>query len=472
MVQTLSPEALELLHDAAIVFSPDDEVVLAVNSRACEVYGRTREQFVGLSLREITRDPASGDARIRETLASDEPRAFHTIQYHRDGDELRLAVRATPVDFDGRTAILTVNRPESGEHIASELQFTLDAIPAAVLLLDADCRILRTNHRAFAMMSGGTKRDDVTGCALHETTTGEPWREAERLTRLAMRSDIDLSARVEDASRAPHTWSVVVRLAPAGRQTRAVVVISDLTAIVDLEAEVRRVEQMADFGRVVAGVAHEIRTPLFALATTIEMIEGSLDLADERVRRRMEMMREQITRLNVLIRDLLEYGKAPALDASVQTLDAVVADALALSAESAAAAGVTLTNEFVGHEMHVLIDRQRMVTAVRNLIENAIQHSPAGSSVAIRGGASSGGERALCVVEDEGEGFPPQYLASVMEPFFTRRAGGTGLGLAIVQRIVELHGGRVTAENRREGGARVTIALPALTERRPIPSSA
>jgi len=372
------------LHDAAIVFSPEDEVVLDVNSRACEVYGRTREQFVGLSLREITRDPATGDARIRETLASDAPRAFHTVQYNCDGKELRLAVRATPVDFHGRTAILTVNRPvsavpgenESIEQIAAELQFTLDSIPAAVLLLDAECRILRTNHRAFAMMSGGTTRDDVTGCALFDTTTGEPWREAERLTRLAMRNDIDLSARVEDDSGSGHTWSVVVRLAPGGRQTRAVVVISDLTAMVDLEAEVRRVEQMADFGRVVAGVAHEIRTPLFALATTIEMIEGSLNLDDERVRRRMEMMREQITRLNVLIRDLLEYGKAPALDASVQTLDAVVADALALSAESAAAADVTLTNEFRGDGVHVLIDRQRMITAVRNLIENAPHLEP------------------------------------------------------------------------------------------------
>lgn len=457
------------MHDAAIVFAPEDEVVLDVNSRACEIYGRTRDEFVGLSLREISHDPAAGDARIRETLAAGkEPSAFHTVQYRRDGGELRLAVRARPVDFHGRKAILTVNRqvthgPDAAgdlEHIAAELQFTLDSIPAAVLLLDADCRILRTNHRAFAMMSEGTTRDDVTGCELHQVTSGEPWREAERLTRLAMRNDIDLSARVEDPSATQHTWSVVVRLAPARRQARAVVVISDLTAMVDLEAEIRRVEQMADFGRVVAGVAHEIRTPLFALSTTMEMIEGSLDLADERVRRRVEMMRDQITRLNIVIRDLLEYGKSPALDASLQTLDAAVRDALALTAESAAASSVSLKNEFSGHDVQVLIDRQRLVTAVRNLIENATQHAPAGSAVTIRGGLSAGQDRVLCIVEDEGSGFPPQYLASVMEPFFTRRPGGTGLGLAIVQRIVELHGGRVTAENRPEGGARVTISLP------------
>lgn len=348
------------------------------------------------------------------------------------------------------------------EQIEAEWQFTLDAIPAAVVLLDADCRILRTNRRAFAMMSGSGSetQDDITGCELRETTSGEPWREAERLARLAMHSDIDVSAKVEDTSGSQRTWSVVVRLAPAGRQTRAMVMISNLTAMVDLEAEVRRVQQMAEFGRVVAGVAHEVRTPLFALATTIELIEGSLDLEDERVRRRVEMMRAQIARLHVLMRDLLEYGTAPALDASLQTLDALVAEAVALGADSAAAAGVTLKNEFRGEDVRMLIDGSRMATALRNLLENATRHSPAGSTVTIRGGVTAERDRVLCIVEDEGDGFPPQSLAFVMEPFFKCRAGGTGLGLAIVQRTVELHGGRVTAENRPEGGARVTLSLP------------
>ena len=456
------------MHDAAIVFAPEDEVVLDVNARACEVYGRTREQFLGVSLREISHDPAMGESRIRETLAGGRPHAFSTIQYRGDGQELRLAVRAMPVDFGGREAILTVNRlltdletaRQGMEQTTAEWQFTLDSIPAAVMLLDADCRILRTNRRAFAMMSGGAAQGDVEGCQLRDATSGEPWREAERLARLAMSSNIDLSAKVEDASGSPRTWSVVVRLAPAGRQTRAVVVISDLTAMVDLVAEVRRVEQLAEFGRVVAGVAHEVRTPLFALATTIELIEGSLDLEDGRVRRRVEMMRDQITRLHVLMRDLLEYGKAPALDASLQTLDAVVAESVALSADNAAAAGLTLRNEFRGNGVQVLIDGSRMATALRNLVENAIQHSRSGSTVTIRGGATAELDRVLCIVEDEGDGFPPQNLAFVMEPFFTRRAGGTGLGLAIVQRTVELHGGSVTAENRPEGGARVTISLP------------
>src|SRR4051812_15328498 len=98
------------MHDAAIIFTPEDEVVLDVNARACEVYGRTREQFVGVSLREISRDPDSGGSRVRETLAREQPNAFSTVQYRGDGTELRLAVRAMPIEFRGRDAILSVNR--------------------------------------------------------------------------------------------------------------------------------------------------------------------------------------------------------------------------------------------------------------------------------------------------------------------------------------------------------------------------
>jgi signal transduction histidine kinase len=108
------------------------------------------------------------------------------------------------------------------------------------------------------------------------------------------------------------------------------------------------------------------------------------------------------------------------------------------------------------------MDRSRLRQVFENLIDNAAQHAPAVRNVTIGATLVTRAERRWieCSVEDDGHGFNPADLEKVFEPFFTRRERGTGLGLSIVQRIVEEHGGIVTAANRVEGGAVVTVRLP------------
>ena len=109
-------------------------------------------------------------------------------------------------------------------------------------------------------------------------------------------------------------------------------------------------------------------------------------------------------------------------------------------------------------------DPTKMHDALRNLIENAVNYSAEGGRIEL--GARRGRERVLLTVGDEGRACPEADLGRVFERFYrvdksrTRDPGGTGLGLSIVRHLVELHGGRVHAENRREGGAVFTIALP------------
>jgi signal transduction histidine kinase len=105
-----------------------------------------------------------------------------------------------------------------------------------------------------------------------------------------------------------------------------------------------------------------------------------------------------------------------------------------------------------------------MVQLLQNLIENAVQHSPAGGTVTVACGvAEADGWRGVELrVEDHGPGFRSEDLARIFEPFFTRRQGGTGLGLAIVQRIVAAHGGHLAAGNLPGGGASIRARFPAL----------
>jgi signal transduction histidine kinase len=111
------------------------------------------------------------------------------------------------------------------------------------------------------------------------------------------------------------------------------------------------------------------------------------------------------------------------------------------------------------------VDGARLEQALQNLVANAVQHTPRGAGVVVRGGVVDWGPepRACCLVEDEGPGIPEADLPQLFEPFFSRRKGGTGLGLSIVQRVAEAHGGDVVAENRPGAGARFTLRLPLFT---------
>jgi signal transduction histidine kinase len=101
------------------------------------------------------------------------------------------------------------------------------------------------------------------------------------------------------------------------------------------------------------------------------------------------------------------------------------------------------------------------VEALHNLIENAVQHSRRGAEVRVtaRPEVDHGAPAVTCCVDDDGPGFNAGDAQELFRPFFSRRTGGTGLGLSIAQRIVEEHGGRITAGNRPEGGARVALTI-------------
>jgi signal transduction histidine kinase len=143
-------------------------------------------------------------------------------------------------------------------------------------------------------------------------------------------------------------------------------------------------------------------------------------------------------------------------------LAAVVDAALELCRPLAARRGVGLAVRLEPGLPPATIDAQRLAQAIKNVVENAVQHSPAGGEVAIEAAPFTvdGTPWLRVSVRDRGPGFAPAELPRVMEPFFSRRSGGTGLGLSIVSRVVEGHGGRVRAANHPEGGALIDLEIP------------
>lgn len=229
---------------------------------------------------------------------------------------------------------------------------------------------------------------------------------------------------------------------------------------VELEGELRRSETLSTMGTLVAGVAHQVRNPLFGISSILDaMTEKFGD--QPQYQRYVGVLRGEIDRLNHLMRDLLDYGKPPGLDRCEVTITDVVDDAIQACISLREHTGIEVIN--VTPPLPALYsDRQRLAQVFQILIDNAIHHSPPGAQVQVwaRLCKKAGQNCIECAIVDAGPGFDSGDLPRVFEPFFTRRSGGTGLGLSLAQRIVEQHAGTITASNRPEGGAIMTVRLP------------
>ncbi len=232
-------------------------------------------------------------------------------------------------------------------------------------------------------------------------------------------------------------------------------------AAVQLQQVLQREEALSAMGALVAGVAHEVRNPLFGISSTVDAFAARLG-NDATASPYLDRMRELVARLSDLMTELLEYGKPVAGEFASASLPGVMAEALQACGPLAVRAGVALEMEPAHETLEIRMDRPRLRQVFQNLVQNAVEHTPSGGRVSleVRREVQEGRPGALCRVRDSGPGFDAADLAHVFEPFFTRRRGGTGLGLSIVQRIVELHAGRAWAANHPQGGGVVTVWLP------------
>jgi signal transduction histidine kinase len=208
-------------------------------------------------------------------------------------------------------------------------------------------------------------------------------------------------------------------------------------------------------GSLVAGVAHEVRNPLFGISGTLETLSVRLG-PNGAYDKYFAMLKHDVGRLRTLMQDLLDYGRPARLALAPTAVADVVAEAA--RACEPLAEGLRVEVRIADGLPPVRVDRPRMVQVFENLIRNALQHSPAGGRVVVEAGREESAA-VWCSVRDFGPGFRAEDQPRLFEPFFTKREGGTGLGLSIAQRIVEQHGGSIVAENHPEGGAVVKLTL-------------
>lgn len=219
-----------------------------------------------------------------------------------------------------------------------------------------------------------------------------------------------------------------------------------------MEQEAARARHLAVLGEMSAVLAHEIRNPLAALKGHAQLLEEALvDPALEKARAKVGRIVTEATRLERITTDLLGFVRTGELARARTDLTALVRDSL----EDVVPAD-RLRLDLPVNPVIVDVDAARLRQAIDNVARNAVQGGEGAVEIAL----SLEGEVVTIAVRDHGAGIPAGQEEHIFEPFVTTRTRGTGLGLSIARRIVDLHGGTLTAANHPDGGAVFRIRLP------------
>jgi len=340
--------------------------------------------------------------------------------------------------------------------LADFRQYTLDVIEGmAEGFINVDpAGILRSiNPEAESVL--GVRARDYLGKHWQELFYHDEW---EQIIGLLESKTSFYDIEISPGSSGKH--HLRVSMIPVRARERAdgmVIFLRDMGEVKGLQAEVRRSERLAALGRLVAGMAHEIRNPLNSISGYSQHLKGKFgsDTSEGKV---LEVIVKEVDRLNRVITDLLDFSRPREPELELFDLSDIARSTLALIARESASQGVTVVEELPDAQVMVMGHADTLKQLLLNLSLNALQAMPDGGVLSVQTGTS--GTRPYLKVSDTGPGIPEEKMEIIFEPFFTTRESGTGLGLAIVHRIVLDHGAEIRVESSPGAGATFIVRFP------------
>ena len=218
-----------------------------------------------------------------------------------------------------------------------------------------------------------------------------------------------------------------------------------------------RSERLAAMGNLVQGVAHEIRNPVTTIGGFSQRIKKEFG-DNEKIGKYVDIIIEETNRLENLVRRIREFAEAQVCILTLEKPDTVLLEALKQAKDTAKGQGVKVVTEIPSELPKMRIDANQLLTALNNLLENALEAMPAGGTLTLKANLTS--EHLLIVVEDTGCGIPKEKLAAVYDPFVTSKTKGAGLGLTLVHQVAMNHHGEIQLSSEVNRGTVVTLRLP------------
>ncbi|WP_253391418.1 sensor histidine kinase [Pseudomonas citronellolis] len=340
-------------------------------------------------------------------------------------------------ELKGQLALVSAQRMQElaeKERLANRLQSLLDLLPGGVIVIDGQGVVREANPAARGLLG--------------QPLVGMLWRQV--IARcFAPRRDDGHEISLRDGRR----LSIATR--SLNGEPGQLVLLNDLTETRRLQDQLARHERLSALGRMVASLAHQIRTPLSAaMLYAGHLSEQALPL--EQQQRFAGRLKERLQELENQVRDMLVFARGD-LPLPDRLSPAELFASLRAAAESHVA-GLQLRWQCDVRGGELLCNRDTLVGSVLNLLHNAIQAG--GQDVRLKVHLYARGDSLRLAISDSGPGMDAATLARLGEPFFTTKTTGTGLGLAVVKAVAKAHHGELRLQSRPGRGTCASLVLP------------
>src|SRR5579862_9574643 len=413
--------------------------------------------FTALAKRGVLRN-------YEETLRRKDGTLLHTLQNItavRDANGKIIQIRGLMLDVTEQRTFQSQLQRERDFN-----QKILNTTQSMILVLDTAGLISYANRRAF---ESGYREDELIGHRLVdwvEAAQREDFEAALETTAHGHQvENLELRVRRSDASMGHFSISLSPMRDEQGAVNSVVVVMTDITDAVLLQAKLAHSEKMATIGRLVSGVAHEVNNPLAAILGFTDLLLENPAIPDN-AREDLQIILQETQRTKVLVQDLLSFARQRPVQRELVQLNTILRQTIKLRSYDFASHGVEVVEDFEESLVPALGDSQQLQQVLLNILNNAydaVQEAGQRGRIGIKTRRQD--DAIEVAISDNGTGVSdPQRI---FDPFYTtKQAGkGTGLGLSICYGIVRAHGGEIQCWNNESSpGSTFTVRIPVATE--------